>query len=335
MIKKSAFFITLLMIISVSLTSCSSIDEIVANEDEPTNINDDNFTNIDDDDFINTDDDDATNTDDDGSTNTDDYLEPKINAFQFLHTKNPSLSEDVSNVEIRSPSLWNSYHGTIVMIVPRGTDFSNLAPKIAYEGSSIMYKNEADSDNEFKEFTPGTFLDFKHPNKVIFRIHNSDNSEYATYRVLVDVKTPIVFDNTTVKIDNGKAVIFGHYIYENVIEFTNYGNYPIPSDLFFSDVNVTQTPEAVIKNYYINSWLTSDGTITTNQKGRLYVTTNFPSTLKGTFTGYTDYKVDVTFKIVNRNFEINKHFDKADGKSYDIYTPAKVEVQASVFVSNE
>ena len=311
MIKKNAFFITLLMIISISLTSCSSTDEIVANEDEPIHI------------------------DDDDATNTDDYLELKINAFQFLHTQNLSLSEDVSSVEIKSPSFWNSYHGTIVMIVPRGTDFSNLAPKIANEGSSIMYKYEADNDKEFKEFTPGTFLDFKHPNKIIFRIHNSDNTEYVSYRVLVDVKTPIVFDNTTVKIDNGKPVISGHYIYKNVIEFTNYGNYPISSDLFFYDINVTQTPEAVIKNYYINSWLTSDGPITTNQKGRLYVATHFPSTLKGTFTGYTNYKVNVTFNIINSNFEIKKHFGVSDGKSYDIYAPAKGEVQASVFVSNE
>ncbi len=257
----------------------------------------------------------------------------KINAFQFLNAQNPGLDEDISSSEIRKHIFDSSYDGTIVMIVPNGTDFSNLAPKITYEGSSITYKTKAGSAENFKEFTPGTFLDFKYPNQVIMRIHNRNRSEFATYRVLVDVKTPIVFDDVTAIINDGNTVS-GFDAYDNIIGFTNYGNYPITSDIFVSDMNVTNTPEEVIKNYFISVILKGDDIIYTNEKGRLYAQVNFPGNLIGTFTGITSYKIDATFSIINRNFSIKKRTNVLNAmQDFDIYTPIKIELQANVFVS--
>ncbi|MEW7280893.1 hypothetical protein ABW636_20060 [Aquimarina sp. 2201CG1-2-11] len=252
----------------------------------------------------------------------------EISEFQFLSDQNPGLGEDVSSSEIRKYPYGRPYNGTIVMIVPNGTDFSNLAPKIMYEGSSITYKNKTDSDESYKEFTPGTFLDFKYPNEVILKIHNSDRSRYAIYSVLVDVKNPIVFDDTTASIG---LVESDFKIYNNVIGFTNYGNYPITSDIFASEINVTETPEEVIQNYFIHVVLKGDGSIHTNQKGRLHVTVSFPSsmTAPGPFR-LRNYKVDVIFKIMNRYSEIEKYSDLLTNY-FDIYTPSKIELIADIF----
>lgn len=255
-----------------------------------------------------------------------------INSFSFLNTHNPDLTENVSSTEIREHSSGNQYDATILMIVPQGTNFSNLVPTIDFEGNSITYKTNVGDSENFIEFTPGTFLDFKYPNQIAVRVHNSDQSEFKEYRVLVDVKNPIVFEETSAILNNGD-VVFEFHAFNNVIGFTNYGNYPITSDLFVSEMNVTKTPEATIQNYFINVILKGDDIINTGEKGRLYAQVNFPN-LNGTFTGRTDYKIDAIFNIVNKNRSIKKGTDVLNEEfEFNIYDPLKIELQANVFVS--
>ncbi len=268
-----------------------------------------------------------------------------MKTFGFLISDNgeSGINADVFSAEIRDiGSFYHRYHTAVVMSVPDGTNFSNLVPYMEFEGSSIAYTTNVDGDDsDYKEFTAGTSIDFKYPNIVAFKIYNSDKSKSHKVAVYVDIENPIVFDSPNVTLNDGKVVSYNNF-YDNVIEFTNKGNYPIKTpEIKVSEIEVIETAEATPRVYYSSISLRKDkDELLTGEKGRLYIGTNFP----GNFTGEPGSGIGTVIKpyVLNAKFKTMlshdgiKAFTSNNNSSvnidFDIYNPVDLEITANVFV---
>ncbi|TRX59068.1 hypothetical protein FNH22_11105 [Fulvivirga sp. M361] len=268
-----------------------------------------------------------------------------IDRFRFLSMNNPGLDTDIISTEIRKTPALSKFEATIVMIVPDGTDFSDLVPTIDFEGSTLTYHTTFNGgDSDFKVFDKGTSLNFKYPNLIHFRVYNGDRSKFSEYRVIVEVKEPIIFDETSVTINDGNLIPIGIVSYDNVVSFTNYGNYPITSDLSVSTIEVTETPGPTPKNYYNLVILKEDNSfgshdvISNGEKGRLYVQVNFFDDFIGSPTGLRDYKIEAEFNTLlytpgTPNIKKDVEFGGLEEYEFFIYDPFKIELIAKVFVN--
>ncbi len=268
-----------------------------------------------------------------------------LNSFSFLQTNNTDFSEDITSVEIRKHSNSVGNYSTIVMIVPQETKFSSLVPTIDFEGSSITYNTNVDgNDSDFKEFTEGGSLDFKFPNIIVLRVNNSDRSKFLEYRVFVDVKNPIVFDDNHPPLDD-TTVNGGPQQFDNVVGFTNYGNYPITTNIFASEIKVIATPEATAKNYYTAILLKEDNSsdsddhIQTGEKGKLRAEINFPFSFTGSTVGFDVYSIEADFsELILHAYgtpDIRKDINSGplEELEFHIYDPVKIKISASVLVT--
>ncbi len=267
----------------------------------------------------------------------------KLNGFSFLKANNPDLSQDITSIEVREHT-GQSYHGTVMVIVPNETNLSNLIPTLDYEGRSIKfttehYRNHAD----FTNYTEDSAVDFKFPNIIAFRLYNSDETRYREYRILVDFKKIIDFGEESVTINNGNPTS-GFNTYDNVIGFTYEGNYPITSDLSNPDIEITKTPAKDPANYYTNVRLREDNpadnddTINTGEKGKLYIQLNFPLSFIGNNDGFGSYEVDATFNTMLNSFatpNVSNNFGGLENLNFMVYNPIKINIKATVFVTTE
>jgi len=265
--------------------------------------------------------------------------------FSFLKSDNDQLTEDILSAEIRDHDRSQPHDYSVIMIVPNGTNFSNLVPTINYKGSKIKYHTVATGNSsDFKPYTKGTSLDFKYPNIITFRIYNSDESKFIEFKVLVDVKNPIIFDKESVLLNEGEFVS-RFQVFENVIRFTLVGNYPITSKIVSNNIVVTETPETTPRNYYNVIDLRKNGgsgnTIRTGERGSLFIQLNFPGTFTGSFSGLAEYKVEVEFApvlVAQRTARIGaKQSEELPDRDdhFEIYDAKKIEIKANVLVTNE
>ncbi|AUP77387.1 hypothetical protein [Flavivirga eckloniae] len=265
-----------------------------------------------------------------------------ISKISFLKAKNEGFDEDVSTTDIRKRNFGNFNSSVTALAVPDGTDFSKLVATVDFEGSYITYHTDINGDHaDFKELKEDTVLNFKYPNRVFFRVYNSDKSKYHEYYVYVDIKNPIVFDESSVTINDGKPVSRTN-TFNNVIGFTNQGNYPIThSRVIAHNIEVTKTPEKDPINYYSHISLRGDNDIHTGEKGRLYIQTNFPGNLIWATPspynpGITTYTVNVQFRTMFNYEKIITYNPNSaiNGSDFYLYDPVEIEVKASVFALN-
>lgn len=257
--------------------------------------------------------------------------ELNITSLSFLKGNNPNLSKDITSFEVRKHSN-KSYDGTIMIVVPNETDFSNLIPTLNYEGSTIKYTTKHYGNNaDFNDFTKGSSVDFRFPNIVAFQIYNSDKSSYREYRVLVDVKEPITFDEESITL--GWPIKIGLASYKNVVEFTYNGNYPMKSDLRNSTKVLTTTPTTDVGNYYLSITLkkenssSNDKIIHTGDRGKLDLKMNL-----GTDRNDPEvkYAFEVTFNAMLNSSgtpDLTDFGGLAD-LNFMIYDPVKIEIIA-------
>ncbi|GAA3654284.1 hypothetical protein [Flavivirga jejuensis] len=269
-----------------------------------------------------------------------------IKKLHFLKIDNPSLDQDITSIEVREHT-GQPYSGTIMVIVPDGTDFSSLIPTLDHEGSSVKYTTEHYGNYaDFKVFDEKSKIDFKFPNIIAFQIYNIDETRYLEYRVLVDVKKLVTFDEEFATINNGSIVAYDK-TYNNVLGFTYHGNYPINNKLSSSEIEVTETPENPSVNYYFtrNISLMEDNPsdnntqIQTNERGRLYISLNFPFNFSGNdnlFITSATYGVKVTFSPMLNSYStpnIEESYNNITILKYLnflIYDPIEIEVKANV-----
>jgi len=150
------------------------------------------------------------------------FINSKITGFKFEKSKNPTLAATIEAVKIAEYE--NFSENAIYVIVPEGTDFSQLTPTITYDAAKITYN----IGNEFILYPENDLkVDFTYPKHFYLRAENSLGEKSRIYVVIVDVANPIRFDSPivtgNVATGNGSEV-------ENffaVATWTNQGNHPI------------------------------------------------------------------------------------------------------------
>ncbi|MDO5981097.1 hypothetical protein [Flavivirga spongiicola] len=154
----------------------------------------------------------------------------EITGFRFEQSKNQTLSSTVEAVKIvEYPGInWNA----IFILVPVGTDLTNLIPSIDFEGGSLEYKQGSGSFTAYPttdlnvDFTSDyDYLSFRDKNEFVLSINSQDLQK--NYRVIVDVETPIVLNKnsvTTTDVEEGDTRNF-------LLKWVNKGNHPIERNL--------------------------------------------------------------------------------------------------------
>jgi hypothetical protein len=150
------------------------------------------------------------------------FTNTKITGFKFEKAKNPALAATIEAVKIAEYD--NYTDNAIYVIVPEGTDFSQLTPTITYDAARLYYN----IDTQFVPYPANApSVDFTYPKHFYLQAENSLGEKSRPYIVVVDVANPIHFDTPlvtpNVKADDGST-------FENffaVATWTNRGNHPI------------------------------------------------------------------------------------------------------------
>jgi hypothetical protein len=150
------------------------------------------------------------------------FTNAKITGFKFEKSKNPALAATIDAVKIAEYE--NYSENAIYIIVPEGTDFTQLTPTITYDAAKIYYSTA----NDFILYPAnGLKVDFKYPKHFYLQAENSLGTKSLVYNVIVDVANPIRFDSPLVT-DNvaaGDGSAFKDFF--AVATWTNQGNHPV------------------------------------------------------------------------------------------------------------
>ncbi|WP_276483732.1 hypothetical protein [Paraflavitalea pollutisoli] len=149
-----------------------------------------------------------------------------IIGFSFEKSQNPALGATIEATKV--VDYENSSEAAIYVIVPAGTDFSKLVPTVTYEAAKLYYR----TDGSLEYYKPGAVVNFKYPARYQLQAENSLGVKSKLYEVIVDVKDPIQFEQTSfitqkVKTGNGS----NSQLFANAITWTNVGNRPITAML--------------------------------------------------------------------------------------------------------
>ncbi len=150
------------------------------------------------------------------------FTNAKITGFKFEKSKNPALDATIDAVKIAEYE--NYTENAIYVIVPVGTDFSQLTPTITYDAAKISYS----IDNNFVIYPEnGLKVDFKYPKHFYLQAENSLGVKSRVYNVIVDVANPIRFDSPIVTGDVATGNGSSATDFFAIAAWTNQGNHPI------------------------------------------------------------------------------------------------------------
>lgn len=156
------------------------------------------------------------------SEETQQPVQTALTSFKFEKAKNSLLPADVEASRIIEGV---ATLGKVFVFVPEGTSFASLTPTIGYSGTSLFYSQDPNAAPEASTTAypaNGMAIDFAWP-KVFYAIVKN-GTETKTYEVVVDVKSPIRFDNAVVTTPNVTA---GGLHTVDATQFLNVGNHPI------------------------------------------------------------------------------------------------------------
>ena len=145
----------------------------------------------------------------------------EITNMTFSALNNSSLSKDVQQLKIVDYQNTQE-ETTIYMMVPSGTNFADLRATFDHNGDQLLYRvnNElyGDYPNE------GLTLNYQYPNRVYFKVDNTEGTDPAVYQVVVDVKNPIKLKSDSISLPD--IMLDSSYSIKTNIG-THVGNHPI------------------------------------------------------------------------------------------------------------
>lgn len=150
------------------------------------------------------------------------FINAKITGFKFEKAKNPALDATIEAVKIAEYE--NYTENAIYVIVPQGTDFTQLTPTITYDAAKLYYN----TDNQFTPYPAnGLTVDFKYPRHFYLQAENSQGTKSRPYSVIVDVANPIQFESpiVTPNVAAGDGVAIESFF--ALAKWTNRGNHPV------------------------------------------------------------------------------------------------------------
>ncbi|RAW00835.1 hypothetical protein [Pseudochryseolinea flava] len=159
----------------------------------------------------------------------------KVTGFKFEKIKNPQLAADIDATKIIEYPTYSQH--AIYVLVPLGTDLTNLKPTVTIDAAKLYY-NVA---NDYVEYpTAGLSVDLKYPKYFYLKAENSSGEQSLPYVVVVDVIDPIKFKDPVLVTDNVKTDD-GNTFQDMfaIVEWTNQGNHPITGMAAFEYENRT------------------------------------------------------------------------------------------------
>ncbi len=238
----------------------------------------------------------------------------KLTGFTFEKSKNPSLPDDVT---ISKRADVNIGYEKIYLLVPVGTDFTNLVPTVTYEGSNLYYSQDTsiavvDMNVAFPE--GDTNFDFKYPKEFLLAIKDKNNEEVKLIGVIVDVVNPVRIETVSVTTPDATEGASGNY-FIGVTKWVNQGNHKIhfQKATTYEDVSPVVTPEPSTKAITVNRILTSGGLLPGESA-------DINATVASQYYPEGTYKTTAVF--------YTKIFQ--DNGSDDLFEPAKVTVTSKI-----
>jgi hypothetical protein len=149
------------------------------------------------------------------------FTNAKITGFKFENSKNPQFETTIEAVKIAEYE--NYTENAIYVIVPDGTDFTNLVPTITYDAAKLYYNK----DIQFLPYTNNLVVDFKYPQRFYLQAENSLGTRSRSYYVIVDVANPIKFASPIVtnEVKTSDGSLFENFF--AIAKWKNQGNHPI------------------------------------------------------------------------------------------------------------
>jgi hypothetical protein len=207
-------------------------------------------------------------------------VEPALTAFRFEKAKNPFLPADVEASRIIEGV---ATIGKVFVFVPAGTAFSSLTPTMNFNGTGLFYlQDDAGVPEQANTVYPtgGLAIDFTYP-KVFYAVVKSD-ANVKTYKVIVDVKAPLSFDNASVTTPDAPV---GAVRFLQTTTFKNRGNHPIT---IASVAHSEHLPAGI--QVIRGSGGVPNGGVLANNRGDVFATVSAQTFPVGT------YEVTATFK---------------------------------------
>ncbi|HEV7332411.1 MAG TPA: hypothetical protein VGN63_15345 [Flavisolibacter sp.] len=206
--------------------------------------------------------------------------EAALTSFTFEKAKNPFLPADVEAARIIEGV---GTIGKVFVFVPAGTSFSSLTPTIGFSGTALYYMQDAAGvpENSTTVYpSAGLPIDFTYP-KVFYAVVKSGTT-VKTYNVIVDVKAPIHFDNTTATTAD---VAVGAVRFIQATTFQNRGNHPIT---IASVAHTDHVPAGI--QVIRGSGAAPNGGVLSNNRGEVFATISAQTFSAGS------YEVTASFK---------------------------------------
>ena len=149
----------------------------------------------------------------------------KITDFTFEKSKNPDLPYDIT---ISRRADVNLTYEKIYLLVPVGTDFTELVPTVTYEGANLYYSQDSslppvDMNVKFPE--EDTSFDFKYPKSFFLVVKDKNNEKLQMAKVIVDVANPVRIETESVTTPDAKEGESKYFT--GVTKWINQGNHKI------------------------------------------------------------------------------------------------------------
>lgn len=177
-------------------------------------------------------------------------------------------------------------------------------------------------------YKPGAVVNYKYPARYQLQAENSLGVKSKTYHVIVDVKDPIQFDQSSfttekVKTGNGSSI----QLFANAISWTNVGNYPItaisPAEYAEKTLLIGMSPTLnVITTNIVNPVSGSIGVLP-GEKGKADVKV-LQVTQEGGFTTRAVFKP--VFRFDNQVITALPSTNRVEA----LYNPVSITIQSTV-----
>jgi hypothetical protein len=249
------------------------------------------------------------------------FTNAKITGFKFEKSKNPQLDETIEAVKIAEYE--NYTENAIFVIVPDGTDFTNLVPTITFDAAKLFYN----TDIQFLPYANNLIVNFKYPNRFYLQAENSLGTRSKSYYVIVDVANPIKFDSPiiTSNVKTSDGSLFEHFF--AIAKWTNQGNHPItgmsPREYKDKTFPVPDYPDSNVITAALENPNGGTQGVLPGEEGEVYVRVR-RSPIPGLFT--TKAVFAPTFSFDTRRIS----YWPVDDRIEDIFNPPSLEIKTTI-----
>jgi hypothetical protein len=250
------------------------------------------------------------------------FTNNKITGFKFEKSNNPQLAATIEAVKIAEYE--NYTENAIYVIVPEGTNFTQLVPTITFDAAKLYYN----TDIQYIQYAAGLSVNFRYPIRFYLQAENSLGNRSRPYVVIVDVANPIKFDSPLITADvkSGDGVSAEDFF--AIAKWTNQGNHPItgmsPTDYIDKTYPVPDYPgnANVITASLVNPNGGTPGVLP-GEQGEINVRVK-RSPVTGAFT--TKAVFTPTFSFDTRRIS----FWPADDRIENIFTQPPLAIEAKI-----